>query len=109
MKKLTLNETWILCLRMWRSIAKAKTANPRKWVSTFKQRWLSDNGFKNLKGDCFFCDYIGEDPGCDLCPGRLVDPSFNCCTDEYHYGHKPTTFYKELLRLNRIRKVENES
>ncbi len=91
---------------MWRSIAKAKTKNPRKWVSVLKRKWLYDNGFTNLKGDCFFCDYEArKDRGCDLCPGKLVDPSFNCCTDEYHYKRKPITFYKELLRLNRIRKA----
>lgn len=103
-KERTLNQTWILCLRMWRSIAKAKTANPRKWVSTLKRRWLYDNGFTVLKGDCFFCDNIKEEPGCVECPGKLVDPSFNCCNLMYHYKRQPVAFYKELLRLNRIRK-----
>ena len=103
MKKRTLNQTWILCLRMWRSISKAKTANPRLWVSTLKRRWLHDNGFKNLVGDCFFCEETKGRRHCEGCPGKLVG-SFNCCRDVYHYRHKPVAFYKELLRLNRIRK-----
>jgi len=108
MKKRTLNQTWTLCLRMWRSISKAKMANPRLWVSALKRRWLHDNGFKNLKGDCFFCEFKKEKRGCFGCPGKLVDTDtgFNCCTGSYHYRYKPVAFYKELLRLNRIRKAK---
>lgn len=103
MKKRTLNQIWIFCLRMWRSVSKAKAKNKRRWISVLKRQWLTDNGFKNLSGNCFFCDETPED-SCALCPGRLVDPTFNCCRADYHYKHKPSAFYAELLRLNRIRK-----
>jgi hypothetical protein len=36
----------------------------------------------------------------------LVDSHFNCCDTEYEYAYKPVEFYKELLRLNRIRKAK---
>lgn len=106
MKKRTLNQTWTLCLRMWRWVAKAKTENSKKQVSILKLRWLYDNGFRNLKNGCFFCDFIRETRSCGGCPGKLVDASFNCCTDAYYYRLKPVLFYKELLRLNRIRKAK---
>ena len=89
---------------MWRSIAKSKIEYPGQWVSTLKERWLRDNGFKNLVGDCFFCAAAAAANTCDLCPGRLVDLSFSCSNENYSYAQKPVAFYKELLRLNRIRK-----
>jgi len=106
MKKRTLNQTWVLCLQMWRSISRAKAKNKRLWVSVLKRRWLQDNGFKSLQGDCFFCEHVKVEHTCDLCPGQLVDHTFNCCTPDYHYRYKPIKFYKELLRLNRIRKMK---
>lgn len=103
MKKRTLNQTWILCLRMWRWIAKPE--NKGKNIHTLKARWLHDNGFVNvIRADCFFCDYNKVDSECGSCPGGLVDPDFNCCNDDYKYTGEPGAFYKELLRLNRIRK-----
>lgn len=43
MKKRTLNQTWTICLRMWRSISKI-------WVEgddiiELKTEWLEENGF----------------------------------------------------------------
>lgn len=101
MKKRTLNQTWTLCLRMWRSIA--KNHNERRNISRQKASWAKENGFKRLEiaGNCFFCDYAGS---CEECPGRLVDNSFQCENNAYNYADKPIEFYQELLRLNRIRK-----
>lgn len=100
MKKRTLNQTWTLCLRMWRSIAKTKNGMD---VIDLKQQWVEDNEIENLNGsNCFFCDYANS---CSQCPGRLVDPDFRCENPEYNYEDKPVAFYKELLRLNRIRKT----
>lgn len=108
-KKLTLNQTWILCLRMWRWIAKVRqTPRYRRYdVHRLKEIWLRKNGFKpeNMRAWCFFCDYKGLWLLCEhACPGALVDPDFNCCMDNHHFETKPVEFYKELLRLNRIRK-----
>lgn len=101
MKKRTLNQTWVLCLLMWRWIA----ANWKEGddVEILKAKWLYDNGFLDLEGNCFFCEW---DSGCSCrrCPGKLVDFIFICDKPDYCYYKKPKDFYKELLRLNRIRK-----
>lgn len=104
MKKRTLNQTWVLCLRMWRSISKRWTGRIPVWE--LKARWLKANKFPNntIEEDCFFCDYCFS--GCSQCPGRLVDPDFSCTNEDYDYEDEPVAFYKELLRLNRIRKAK---
>ncbi len=106
-KKRTLNQTWVLCLRMWRWISKMKAEKSRKWVTTLKTQWLREAGIK-IKGDsdCFFCEYIIKMDSCHTCPGRLVDPSFSCHREAYHYQREPIAFYKKLLHLNRIRKAK---
>ena len=108
MKTLTLNQTWTLCLRMWRWVSKQPGS-----VSENKERWLNKNGFRNkseVTGNCFFCEYaIQHYPnyfGCSGCPGKLVDEVFKCIDPAYHYAEKPKEFYQELLRLNRIRKLK---
>ena len=109
MKKRTLNQTWVLCLRMWRWIAKVwQTPRYRRYdVYELKKIWLEKSGFRNssMRGSCFFCDYK-KDNGCcsEACPGAVVFSGFNCCNYNYHYGDRPVAFYAELLRLNRIRK-----
>lgn len=107
MKKRTLNQTWVLCLRMWRSISKAWPKTTRT-VSTLKVNWLTENGFNGfgyeVEANCFFCQYATGDIGCHSCPGRLVNPDFDCNADDYNFDSNPPAFYKELLRLNRIRK-----
>lgn len=101
MKKRTLNQTWTLCLRMWRKIS-------REWaegimdIHQLKEKWLKENGFEDITADCFFCDY--DNASCRSCPGKLIDPEFDCTFTPYDYKDNPPGFYKELLRLNRIRK-----
>ena len=99
---MTLNQTWVLCLRMWQWIAKEWEKGNS--VDKMKERWLEKNGYDiDIVLDCFFCDYANGN--CKKCPGVLVDPKFFCHNDsKYHYYYKPKAFYKELLRLNRIRK-----
>ena len=101
MKKRTLNQTWVLCLRMWRSIAKEWREGTDVFI--LKVEWIRKNGFRphEVGGNCFFCDYTES---CSTCPGKLVDDSFHCESPEYHYERNPIAFYAELLRLNRIRK-----
>lgn len=108
MKKRTLNQTWVLCLRMWRSISKIWDKDGPN-IHNLKASWLRENGFAllDLKCNCFFCDWTGpDDNSCNNCPGKLVNPSFSCCRLSYDYEDKPVAFYKELLRLNRIRKAK---
>ncbi len=106
MKERTLNQTWILSLRMWRSIAAIKAKGSRKQVFTLKRQWLRKNGII-VKGDhdCFFCEYNNREDVCENCPGKLVDYDFSCQREKYQHTRKPAAFYKELLRLNRIRKA----
>ena len=107
MKKRTLNQTWTLCLRMWRWIVKMKAKNNRRWISTLKSQWLHLNNVK-IEGshNCFFCELSNRHSSCVRCPGKLVTRSFNCTNIMYHYKNQPAAFYKELLRLNRIRKTK---
>lgn len=120
-KNLTLNQTWTLCLRMWRWIAKVlQTPRYRRYdVCQLKGIWFRKNGFnpKMNPTTCFFCNYAinycGSDEGvfdfCDACPGHLVDQKFTCSDRYYCYRYKPVKFYKELLRLNRIRKAKGNN
>lgn len=108
-KKLTLNQTWTLCLRMWRWIAKVWQTKGYKGmdVHDLKRMWLREHGFESslIRAHCFFCDYKGIFGYCHrACPGALVNPDFNCMEYNYDFENRPVEFYKELLRLNRIRK-----
>ena len=108
-KRRTLNQTWVLCLRMWRWIAKVwQTPRYRRYgVVKLKEIWLKESSFRYIRADCFFCDYKGSDLRCDkACPGALISFSFSCTDEEYSYEEKPVEFYKELMRLNRIRKAK---
>ncbi len=110
-RKRTFNQTWTLCLRMWRWIAKVwQTPRYRRYdVHTLKGIWLRKNGSYYLRGDCFFCEcknIYNTDDCNNGCPGIFVDSGFSCCNYYYNYVTKPVEFYKELLRLNRIRKVK---
>ena len=100
-KSRTLNLTWTLCIKMWKEISEVYDGTIS--VHTLKQTWLRDNGFdtNTIYNACFFCDYGGA---CESCPGRLVKPYFNCTHSTYNYEYNPVEFYKELLRLNKIRK-----
>ena len=104
----TLNQTWDLCLQMWKWIAETYDGTISVWA--LKQTWLNDNGFADIKlyGNCFFCGYdsgcgFDSDNPCRNCPGRLVDPDFYCAHPNYNFRDKPVEFYNELLRLNQIR------
>ena len=108
MKKRTLNQTWVLCLRMWRSISKVWGIDRRKTIESMKRQWLKQNGFDKVKiiANCFFCDFNTIKNDCPECPGKLVDSHFSCARESHNYMCKPVEFYKELLRLNRIRKAK---
>ena len=111
MKKLTLNETWTECLKMWKWVADQKRKGDIGGVINnvvfFKRQWLEDNGYcvDNVGSHCFFCEYVDKrDRGCELCPGRKIDQRFACSNSDYDYFNEPILFYKKLKKLNRIRK-----
>ena len=107
MKKLTLNQTWTLCLKMWKWIAAEKRKHPRKqtWKSKFK--WLRAHGYgtEDLEANCFFCEYTDThgDNGCAGCPGRKIDKEFHCENESYHWHDESLMFNKKLVSLNRKR------
>ena len=107
MKKLNLDETWKLCLQMWKWIAKQKKNGSRELVAALKKEWLCRHKIDPEKvfATCFFCAYCVRSNAdtCDSCPGRKVNKDFNCRTNKYHYCQEPKKFYKELVRLNKIR------
>ena len=112
MKRLNLDETWRLCLQMWKWIAKEekkRKSNTSVWV--FKERWLDKHGFEDVFENCFFCEYKikhkNSSPNypldCHLCPARRIDKTFFCEHHPIDWEESPIAFYKELLRLNKIR------
>ncbi len=116
MKRLTLDETWVLCLKMWKWIAmkvRAAIKAGKTWnVNTLKKEWLEKHGFEDIVDDCFFCDFYDKRRKSDsglgclesgLCPGRKVDDLFDCATTDYHYCNKPIAFYKKLCELYKLR------
>ena len=105
--KLSLDETWHYCLEMWKSIAKKAPKGLLNNIENAKVDWLKKNGFNPLCiiSQCFFCDYISryDDPSCNNCPGREIDPKFDCIDDRYCYYASPKKFYAKLVKLNKIR------
>lgn len=109
-KKLTLNETWRLCLSMWRWIAKqVRMGSETAVVWDLKYKWLNKNWTKTPpKNECFFCEYTKthyrkDKASCQICPGALVEKQFRCDNRKYHYKSHPIAFYNKLRSLNRKR------
>jgi len=104
---MTIDETWENCLAMWKWIAK-QVHRPYTNIADLKAEWAKKNGFDYLRGYCFFCNYVYfNSSSCDNCPGRLVDPNFNCIGTEYDFERHPILFYEKLVSLNRERKRQN--
>lgn len=113
-KKLTLNQTWTLCLRQWKWTIKQLDKDTEKDVETLKEEWLKQHKYENdnnVENDCFFCEYATvicpKETKCEDCPGQFVSKTFSCLRNRYHYYDKPHKFYKKLLELNEKRKREN--
>ncbi len=116
MKKLTLDETWRLCLSMWRWVAKQIRGGSRKCIDNLKIQWLEAHRYElneeddeYIKLNCFFCEYEeqqlmkGERSSCDYCPGKMIDKSFSCVGSGYSWSGTPIAFYNKLVSLNRKR------
>ncbi len=103
--KLTLNEAWEKTEAMWKWID-AKSSDPAN-VRRLKRRWLHENDPEiELEEDCYFCEYDVQNEGDDIClccPGRLVDTTFHCENEPYHYLYNPKACYAEIVELNQIR------
>lgn len=118
MKKLTLNQTWRMCLKKWAWVDKIIAAmdacgRKREFLSVeeLKEVWCLDHGYPDLFNNCFFCEYAqsidseGLDD-CDNCPGRLVDKEFHCMNLMYDYFDKPHKFYAQLVKLDKKRRAK---
>lgn len=115
-KKLTLDETWVLCLRMWKWIAKQVRVDSKLDVEKLKDEWLERNWKgEPLEESCFFCEYAathnreakgyrGDCPcGRSTCPAAFVDKQFSCVDNDCNYNDHPIPFYNKLVSLNRKR------
>lgn len=84
-------------------------------VHGYKRTWCRNNNY-SLIHSCFFCDWAAKQTGlktaplsdsfgsaCKACPGRDVDPKFNCSTTSYEWSNQPRKFYAKIKQLNKER------
>ena len=115
MKKLTLDQTWKLCIDgMWAWIAKERRKSRRLNVMDLKAKWRKKHfPNKKIKFNCFFCEYNMQHKGslCSECPARKIDSklgSFWCeegrgGPEGTYWFSRPIAFYNKLVSLNRKR------
>ena len=103
--KMTLDECWRECLRMWYAVSK------KAKVLEAKYEWCKKNyPGKDIYNNCFFCHYDrvrSKGYYCKSCPGVFVDSTWRCYNDSNHYYNKPKEFYKSIKQLNKIRLGKN--
>ena len=120
--ELLLNKTWEECLKMWAWISRKSLKEED--ADLLKYEYIKSIGINpntiTLWHNCFFCEYaVLRRPtkkeytdnkawyiygnGCRNCPGKLVDPDFDCRNSEYRYDKFPRKFYKKLKKLNKKR------
>jgi len=119
-KKMSLNQAWIECLKMWKWIIGRKSGG---LITELKTEYLCEKNIRSgLKNNCFFCEYAVQNGGyadienkhrkakyfvlCSQCPGYLVSKTFSCEGFKYTWYENPNKFYKKLLQLNQKRKKE---
>ena len=105
-RKLSLDETWRRCLKMWKWIVENSDNDD---VPCLKKRYFQENRrFKEPEELCYFCEYDEhhyKKITCETCPGRMIDESFDCCDSDYYYKDRPKVFYKKLLELDKKRRA----
>ncbi len=114
MKRLTLDQTWIECMRLWKHIARKVRAAIKageKWnVDDLKREWCIKHGCEGLNLSCFFCEYDDERQNrlgsrdCSFCPAKKIDKGFYCSEGELSCFDNPLDFYAELRRLHKLYK-----
>ena len=97
---------------MWKWIAKQRKNGRRGNACYFKVEWLKKHGIEEdeIQSGCFFCEHAERYYGksrygefCDFCPAAKIDPTFKCVDGGKYNYHKPQSFYKKLVSLNKIR------
>ena len=109
MDKLTLDQTWIKCLKMWKWVVKHHHKN-RDDVINLKYSYLKMCHIEpyQISNLCYFCNVaISAGYACENCPGKLVDPIFNCRNPKYNYCKKPEKFLAKLKQLNKQKRKDN--
>lgn len=111
--KLTLNQTWRECLKMWKWIVEQidfktfhKIKNKTRYIERLKREYLKSINLDNvIMMNCFFCEYDDKhEDECQSCPGRLAVPDFRCINKSYSWSSCPDKFYAKLLELDKKRK-----
>ena len=108
-KQYTLDEIFTYCESMWIWIADQIETGRGTGVITLKKQWLKTHGFTGIIDDCFFCHYAyhanGDTYHGDMCirhcPGKRVDPGFDCFSYEYHYYNRPIEFKDRIVEMNK--------
>jgi len=105
MKGLSIEETWKVCLRMWKWISQHWQEDN---IHDLKKKWVDKHGYVGIHCNCFFCTYAKSTGSYSErclfhCPARKVDPGFMCINSSYHFIDHPKQFYQKLVELNEIR------
>jgi len=115
---LTLNRAFNICDAMWRDIADRAGRMGR--VAYLKSYWMKTHyPREDFYADCPFCEYalrrfshehnrmpLGDEDFCVHCPGRTVDPTFDCMDLKYHYSYRPLLFRDQIHAMNQERKAK---
>ena len=111
MAKRSLKLSWDLCMEQWDWIKAEIEAGNTDTIKNLKDRWMKGHEHERVFNNCFFCDYdhVAGARACSKCPGRLVDPNFNCQKSAYDYADNPLAFHAELTRLYKIFLKESEA
>jgi len=110
-QKMTLDEIWDECDRMWQDMKRLFQKHPvgpeclASVLTKTKELWLIENGYciADFWAGCFFCSVTNV---CDQCPGRQVDPAFDCADFKGHkaFDQYPIEFADYIHELNLERK-----
>lgn len=101
MKTLTLSQAWTETIKQWRWIVQQLDEGTD--VRVLKRQWLEDNGYKQVKCNCFLCGYASQNNTsiffCGDCPAILADNSVNefwCQSSKYNFAYEPRAFLAKL-------------
>ena len=111
-KKLTLVEAWKYCMEQWEYVHEKLKRARVKTVQDLKMEWAKAHGH-NVEAACFFCEYAtqhgdGFYQSCAECPGKKIDPDFNCKNPDYRWDYRGNSFYNKLQELYKIRRSKKK-
>ena len=105
-KGMSIAQVYNLCDDMWQWIKlQLQEVQPNVFVADLKEEWCDEHGYR-LHASCFFCDYAKRTRwgwGCDVCPGRLIQPDFSCYNSPIWYD-QPIEFADLIHEMNIERK-----